>query len=161
MEDFVLLGGFAAIVILGYFVVARVDLFLEKVRRQNAEQGGTPPLNIATSSFNAIPSVINILNDMEARHPDVQYNLCFGPEQEVIRVFEVGGADVAIVSAQAESRGSAQRKDITIDPQPAFMAGGSVALKAFDQAPQDKKVLWKDGNAHVLTAEFVRQFCGY
>ena len=161
MEDFVLLGGFAAIIILGYFVMARVDLFLEKVRRQNAEQGRIHPLNIATSSFNAIPSVINILNDMEARYPDVQYNLCFGPEQEVIRVFEVGDADVAIVSAQAESRGAAQQKDIIIDPQSAFMADGSMALKAFDQAPQDKKVLWKDGNAHFLAIEFVRQFCGY
>ena len=98
---------------------------------------------------------------MEARHPDVQYNLCFGPEQEVIRVFEVGDADVAIVSAQAESGGAAQQKDIIIDPQPAFMENGSLTIKAFDQAPQDKKVLWKDGNAHVLTAEFVRQFCGY
>ena len=37
MEDFVLLGGFAAIAIFGYYIMAKLDNFLDKVRQENEE----------------------------------------------------------------------------------------------------------------------------
>lgn len=37
MEDIVLLGGFAAIAIFGYYIMVKLDNFLDKVRRENED----------------------------------------------------------------------------------------------------------------------------
>ena len=45
-EDFVLLGAFAAVIIFGYYIMLRLDHFLDKIRRKNEEQEPTSCLHI-------------------------------------------------------------------------------------------------------------------
>ena len=114
MEDVVLLGGFAAIAIFGYYIMAKLDNFLDKVRQENEEQAQTTCLNIATSCVNVIPAVSNILKDINHLHPDVHCNLSVGHEQDVIKSFDCGDADVVIISADSDtdhSRCKRQEKD--------------------------------------------------
>lgn len=160
MGDLVLLVGFAAAAG-GYFVVAKIDRFFEQVRRQNVKQENRPAFHVATSCFYAIPSVTNILNDIGARNPNVPCNLSFGQEQEVMKAFDAGDADVAIVSIRAESRIPAQWKCVTVDPEPVFTAFSGLPVKTFNQTPRHEKILWKHQDAPSLTAEFVRRFCGH
>ena len=161
MEAFVLLGGFALIAVGGYYVMVKIDLFLDKVRRQNIAQEKMLPFHVATSCFYAIPSITTILNDIGAKYPDMQCDLSFGQEQEVIKAFDTGNADVAIVSSQAESGVPAQWECVIVNPRPVLMMNGSLPVKTFDQTPRYEKILWKNNGDHFLAAKFVRQFCGH
>ena len=91
MEELVLLGGFGAFVVFGFFVMAKLDHFLEQVRNRNGVQA--PRLNVATPSLSAVPSVSNILKELHRQYPDMRYSLSF----------DVSDADAAIVSTEAEN----------------------------------------------------------
>ena len=161
MEAFVLLGGFALFAVGGYYVMGKIDLFLERVRRQNLAQEKMLPLNVATSCIYAIPSITNVLNDIGARYPNMQCSLSFGHEQEVMKAFDVGEADVAIVSSQAESGAPAQWECVIVNPRPIFMMDGGLPVKTFDQTPRYEKILWKNNDDLFFASEFVRRFCGH
>lgn len=162
MEDFVLLGGFAAIAILGYYIMAKLDNFLDKVRQENEEQAQTTCLNIATSCINVIPAVSNILKDINHLYPYVHCNLSVGHEQEVIKSFDRGDADVVIISADSdvESEILARWKFITLNPQSFSIGNGSVDLKTVEKNTQHQKVLWKDSDNQSLALHFIHQLCG-
>lgn len=162
MEDFVLLGSFAAIAIFGYYIMAKLDAFLDKVQQENEEQEQTTCFNIATSCFSAIPTVSNIMKDVNDRYPDVHCNLSVGHEQEVIKSFDSGDVDVAIISAdsKAENKTMAQWKCITLNPQSISVDNGIVEVKAVEKSLQHQKVLWKSSDNQPVVLNFIHQLCG-
>lgn len=162
MEDFVLLGSFAAIAIFGYYIMAKLDTFLDKVQQENEEQEQTTCFNIATSCFSAIPTVSNALKDINHLYPDVHCNLSVGHEQEVIKSFDSGDADVAIISADsvAENKTLAQWKCITLNQQPFSIDNGIVEVKSVEESPQHQKVLWKSSDNQPLVLNFIDHLCG-
>ena len=162
MEDLVLLGGFAAIAVLGYYSMARLDRFLDKVRQENEEQEQTTCLNIATSCFSAIPAVSDILKDINHLYPSVHCSLSVGQEQEVIKSFDSGDADVAIISAdsETESRTLAQWEWITLDPQSFSIDNGIVEVNTVEEGSQHQKVLWKSCDNASMVIHFVHRLCG-
>lgn len=162
MEDFVLLGGFAAIAIFGYYIMARLDHFLNKNRQENEEQGRTTCFNIVTSCVNVIPAVSNVLKDINYLYPNVHCKLSVGHEQEVIKSFDRGDADVAIISADSnlESERPAQWKCITLYPQSFSIDNGTIKVKTVENNPQHQKVLWKSSDNQSLVLYFIHQLCG-
>lgn len=162
MEDVVLLGGFEAIAIFGYYIMAKLDNFLDKVRQENEEQAQTTCLNIATSCVNVIPAVSNILKDINHLYPDVHCNLSVGHEQDVIKSFDCGDADVVIISADSdvESERLARWKCITLNPQSFSINNGIVDVKTVEKSPQHQKVLWKGSDNQSLVLHFIHQLCG-
>ena len=161
MEDVVLLGGFAAIAAFGYYIMARLDRFLDKARQENGEPEQAVCFNIATSCVNTIPAVSNILKDMNHLYPHVHCNLSVGREQDVIKSFEHGDADAAIISADfnVESERPAQWNYITLNPQPFSLNNGTVEVETIEKTPQQQKVLWKSSDNQSLTLHFIHQLC--
>lgn len=157
MEDIVLLGGFIAIAIFGYYIMGKLDDFLEDVRKQNESHAQAFQLNIAASTINVIPSVTNALNDIRDQYPEAKCSLVVGEEQEVIRSFDCGKVDVAIVSDEAEDSIAEQSESIDLKLQ-AFSVDGIVVEVRNNQMPQKKqKVLWKSGGGHSLVSEFIKR----
>lgn len=162
MEDVVLLGGFAAIAIFGYYIMAKLDNFLDKVRQENEKRAQTTSLNIATSCINVIPTVSNILKEINHLYPYVHCNLSVGREQEVINSFDRGDADVVIISADSdvESERLARWKCITLNPQSFSIDNGIVDVKTVEKNPQHQKVLWQGSDNQSLVRHFIHQLCG-
>lgn len=165
MEDFVLLGGLAAMAIFGYYIMTRLDRFLDQVRPKSEAQGGATCFNIATSCFDAIPAVSDILKEINYLYPSVHCSLSVGYEQEVIRSFERGDADVAIISAASdvESKPLTQWKSLALDLRPGSIdpiEHGIVEVRAVENSPQPQKVLWKSGDNRFLVQSFIHGLCG-
>ena len=162
MEELILLGGFAAMAILGWYIMASLDKFLDKARQKNKEQAQIACFHIATSCFDAIPAVSNTLKDIEHLAPNVRCTLSLGHEQEVIRSFDRGDADVTIISADShlESETLAQWKCITLPPQPFTTENGMVEVKPIAKQPQQQKVLWKRNDNQIFVLNFIRHLCG-
>lgn len=162
LEDFILLGGFAAITIFGYYIMARLDHFLDKVRKENEEQEQASCFNIATPCVNVIPAVSNALKEISHLYPDVHCSLSVGHEQEVIKSFDRGETDVAIIPADSDmaSERPAQWNYITLNPQPFSIDNGTVDVETVEKAPLQQKILWKSSDNRSLIFNFIDCFCG-
>lgn len=160
MEAFILLGGFAVMAVFGYYIMSRLDNFLDTVQKENERQDERLCLCIATASPDAIPTVSNILKEIRNRYPDVQCRISFGEESAVLRAVEAGTADVAILSAEASDSIQAQWKCISLDQRPFFVDNGTVEIRSIEERPRLQKILWKSADPHFLVLEFIQQLCG-
>ena len=160
MKELILLGGFAAIAVFGYYIMSRLDDFLNAVQKEIEQQEETPYLSIATSSLDAVPEVLHILEEISRRYPEVRCSISVGQEAEVVQALDAGSADVAVLPAEAASGIQAQWECISLDPQPLFLDHGMVEMKSIQKDPQLQKILWKSSNAHFLVSEFLTQLCG-
>ena len=162
MRDLALLGVFAAIAVLGYYVMGRLDRFLHKVVPESEERERAACLHVTTSCFSAIPAVSDILKDIRHSHPDVRCDLYVGREQEVITAFDRGDADVAIVSADSglKTETVAQWKCATLSPRSFSMDHGMIEVKAVEKNPQHQKVLWKSGERRSTVLRLIDCLCG-
>ncbi len=160
MEEFILLGGFAAIAVFGYYIMSRLDDFLNAVQKETERQEETPYLSIATSSLDAVPEVLHILEEISHRYPEVRCSISIGQEEEVVQALQAGSADVAVLPAEAASGIQAQWECISLDPQPLFLDHGMVEMKPIQKAPQLQKILWKNDHAHFWVSEFLYRLCG-
>lgn len=103
MKELILLGGFAGIAVFGYYIMSRLDDFLNAAQTENERQEETPYLNIAVSSFDAVPEILRILKDISGRYPDVRCRVSIGQAEEVVQALDAGCADVAALPAEAVS----------------------------------------------------------
>lgn len=162
MEDIILLGSFAAIAVFGYFLMAKVDHFLDTIQQEDREPEPIICFHIATSCFSAIPAVSNIVEDIHHRYPNVHCKLSVGYEQEVIKSFACGEADVAIISADsdAESQTLAQWKRIALNPKPFCLDNGIIKVNTVGKEAKYQKVLWKRRQNEFLVIYFIHRLCG-
>ena len=85
MEDVILLGGLAAIILFGYYIMAKLDRLFDKVGQENGAPARMASLNVATSCFDAIPAVSDILREINDLEPNVHCRLSVGLEWEVLQ----------------------------------------------------------------------------
>lgn len=160
MKELILLGGFAAIAVFGYYIMSRLDGFLNAVQKETERQEETPYLSIATSSLDAVPEVLHILEEISLRYPEVRCSISIGQAEEVVRALDAGSADVAVLPAEAASGIQAQWECISLNPQSLFLDHGMVEMEPMQKAPQLQKILWKNDHAQLWVSEFLSQLCG-
>lgn len=159
MKELILLGTFAAIAVFGYYIMSRLDDFLNAVQREHERQDETPHLSIATSNLDTVPEVLRILKDISGRYPEVQCSVSIGQEEEVVQAFHTGSADIAVLPAEAASDLQAQWECISLSPQSLFLDDEMVEMKSIQKAPQLQKILWKN-STQLGVSEFLSQLCG-
>lgn len=160
MEPLVLLGGFFAFVVFGFFLMGRLDRFLDGVRAGMAGCEHARPLQIAVSNPYAVAPVAEAVEAFQARYPGVECRVSLGPEREIMHSLDSGAADVAVVSPEAADCGRARCACFTFRPQPLSVDGAGVTLPPLHAQEQRQKVLWKDTRAPAPAQNFVRQLCG-
>lgn len=160
MKELILLGGLAAIAVFGYYIMSRLDGFLHAVQKETERQEEPPYLSIATSSLDAVPEVLHILEEISRRYPEVRCSISIGQEEEVVQALQAGSADVAVLPAGAASGIQAQWECVSLDPHPLFLDHGMVEMKPMQKAPQLQKILWKNDHADFWVSEFLYRLCG-
>lgn len=160
MKELILLGGLAAIAAFGYYIMSRLDGFLNAVHKETERQEEPAYLSVALSSLDAVPEVLHILEEISRRYPEVRCSLSIGQAEEVVQALNTGSADVAVLPVEAASGIQAQWECISIDSQPLFLDHGMVEMKPIQKAPHLQKILWKNKNAQFWVSEFLSQLCG-
>ena len=69
MEEFVLLGSFAFTAILGYCVISKAGIWLEKI--ENTVRQENFQLHVAVSDLNAVPFVLNEMKRFREQYPNL------------------------------------------------------------------------------------------
>ena len=160
MKALILLGGLAAMAAFGYYIMSRLDGFLNAVEKETERQEEPAYLSVALSSLDAVPEVLHILEEISRRYPEVRCSISIGQAEEVVRALDAGSADVAVLPAEAASSIQAQWECISLNPQSLFLDHGMVEMKPMQKAPQLQKILWKNDHAQLWVSEFLSQLCG-
>ena len=160
MKALILLGGLAAMAAFGYYIMSRLDGFLNAVEKETERQEEPAYLSVALSSLDAVPEVLHILEEISLRYPEVRCSISIGQAEEVVRALDAGSADVAVLPAEAASSIQAQWECISLNPQSLFLDHGMVEMKPMQKAPQLQKILWKNDHAQLWVSEFLSQLCG-
>ena len=162
MEDVILLGGLAAIILFGYYIMAKLDRLFDKVWQENGAPARMASLNVATSCFDAIPAVSDILREINDLEPNVHCRLSVGLEWEVLQSFARGEADVAIISAESDvdRESPVHWNCVTIHPLSLSQEHATVEVRAVARSPQHQRVLWKNSDNQSLVQSFLHHLWG-
>lgn len=162
MEDAALLGVLVIIALLGFYIMMRLDRFLDKLQAEADGQDQKASFRIATSCLNAIPAISNALQDFRRQYPDIPCTISVGQERDVIESFNRGEADVAIVDAKSDVEHETQAKwsCYTLNPQPFCMEAEKIELEILGHNPVIQKVLWQGYSGQSLAVNFMHHLCG-
>lgn len=136
MKALLLLGGLAAIAAFGYYIMSRLDGFLNAVEKETERQEEPAYLSVALSSLDAVPEALHILEEISRRYPEVRCSLSIGQEEEVVQALNTGRADVEVLPAGAAGDIQMRWECISLKPQPLFLDHGMVEMKPIQKAPQ-------------------------
>ncbi len=159
MESVFLLGCFIAIGIGGFFLMGKVDIFLNHIKYEDKEnRKQTCSLRIAVSDFYTAYFISNSLSGMMEKYPDLQCTLWVGQEDELLHYFNKNEADVIVVSSNVEDSGHPSEY-ISLKVQPLKLNERAVTLTPLTICTQQRKIFWQNDKSHPLVPEFVKQLC--
>ncbi|MDO4337814.1 MAG: LysR substrate-binding domain-containing protein [Eubacteriales bacterium] len=97
MRDMLLLAPLAMIFILGWFIVKKVDYFLENNQEIQPQDVGRR-LRIGFSDPLAAESISDILEKYSAKYPDIPVSLFYGTEEELVRKLSADKLDIIFLA---------------------------------------------------------------
>lgn len=97
MEYIILLGGLLVFALVGFWMMGRVDRFLNAARAEQEGRQHAECLKIAASDPCVMQPVFKTVSALKEQHPDLWCELSFGREAEVLGCLSTGNVDVAIL----------------------------------------------------------------
>ena len=159
MEALVLVGGFAAVFVFGYFLMSKLDDWLAEPRSREDRPRTEPQLRIAAYQLDSVPAISAALKELGRQRPGLRCALILGEEQEIAGALARGSVDLALVSDHTAIP-SVQYRDITLYPQAVKLSDGAVEVSALGQGSVRQRLLWHNGEIRPDTLELIRRLCG-
>ena len=97
MEYMILLGGLLVFALVGFWMMGRVDRFLNAARAEQEGRQHAECLKIAASDPCVMQPVFKTVSALKEQHPDLWCELSFGREAEVLGCLSTGYVFVAIL----------------------------------------------------------------
>lgn len=101
MRDIFLVIAVAAVFIFGFFVMKRLDVFLEENRRRVLEKEDNAHLCIAFENPMTAESITPLLENFSRKHPDCEIHLFCGTSQEILKQIERNTVDFGLMTGDA------------------------------------------------------------
>ena len=99
MREIFLVIAVAAVFIFGFFVMKRLDAFLEDNRRRILEKEDNAHLCIAFENPMTAESITPMLEKFSKKHPDCEINLFCGTSQEILKQIERNTVDFGLITS--------------------------------------------------------------
>lgn len=96
-----MLGGLLVFALVGFWMMGRVDRFLNAARAEQEGRQHAECLKIAASDPCVMQPVFKTVSALKEQHPDLWCELSFGREVEVLGCLSTGNVDVAILPGEA------------------------------------------------------------
>ena len=95
-----MLGGLLVFALVGFWMMGRVDRFLNAARAEQEGRQHAECLKIAASDPCVMQPVFKTVSALKEQHPDLWCELSFGREAEVLGCLSTGNVDVAILPGE-------------------------------------------------------------
>ena len=159
MEYMILLGGLLVFALVGFWMMGRVDRFLNAARAEQEGRQHAECLKIAASDPCVMQPVFKTVSALKEQHPDLWCELSFGREAEVLGCLSTGNVDVAILPGETGGGAAFESRDFLFSPV-SFRAGEDcTTLSSIDTSVRRQRILLKQNTSASLAAEFVQRIC--
>lgn len=98
MKDLILAGALLLMGILGYMIMTRLDIFLEKNRRKMLDQKSEKQIRIAAESPFLAGSIVPAIDLCLKEGPSTGFSLCSGKPEDLLKCLSQGQVDLLILS---------------------------------------------------------------
>ena len=158
MEAFVLLGGFAAVGVLGFLLMSKLDNWLATLQNNGESFGQVCRIKIAASQPDSIPGITAILKDFSVQYPEFRCTLFIGQEDEIANALACGSVDMAVLSDHT-TMPSMWCQDIRIHTQSVSIMDDTIDMRTLDSISAHQHLLWNERKSTPYLSELIRQFC--
>ena len=159
MEYMILLGGLLVFALVGFWMMGRVDRFLNAARAEQEGRQHTECLKIAASDPCVMQPVFKTVSALKEQHPDLWCELSFGREAEVLGCLSTGNVDVAILPGETGGGAAFESRDFLFSPVSFRAVEDCSTLSSIDTSVRRQRVLLKQNTSASLAAEFVQRIC--
>ena len=157
--DMILLGGLLVFALVGFWMMGRVDRFLNAARAEQEGRQHAECLKIAASDPCVMQPVFKTVSALKEQHPDLWCELSFGREAEVLGCLSTGNVDVAILPGETGGGAAFESRDFLFSPVSFRAVEDCTTLSSIDTSVRRQRILLKQNTSASLAAEFVQRIC--
>lgn len=164
MQDAVLLASTLAVFVFGYFLMKKLDAFLDANRKEQkfAPTYGEHDLRIGFSDPLTAESISSILEAYGKRHPNASVHLFSGDEHELRRELEAHKLDMIFLSERSvlpEKTGYHEHK-VLLCFTPVLMKYAGLSIEPITQDQIVQKAVWRDHDHSYVMDSFIELLNG-
>lgn len=146
MQDLLLAAGAAAVFVFGWFLMKRLDCFLEKNCQAQEIQlaSGKDTLRIGFFNPSAADSITDALEQYSKQYPGISVYLFHGSEQELIKRFSAKKLHVIFLPKDADIPVDIHYniREVLLGFSPVMMKYGGLPIEPMTEGSIIQKVLW-------------------
>lgn len=146
MQELLLVVVVAAVCVFGWFLMKRLDCFLESTRQvQDLEiLSGKDTLRIGLSNPLVSDSIANILDQYSKVYTDISIRIFYGAEDELIKELVMSKLDVVFLSGHVDIPADVQYnvKKALLSYTPVIMKYGGLPIEPIADGNIVQNVLW-------------------
>ncbi|MDO4322210.1 MAG: hypothetical protein Q4C61_06750 [Lachnospiraceae bacterium] len=148
MQDLLLAAAVAAMFVFGWFLMKRLDCFLEKNRQAQTllPESGKDTLRIGFSNPSAADSITDVLEQCKKQYSDISVYLFHGSEQELIKRFSANKLDVIFLPKAIDVPVDVHccAREVLLSYTPVMMKYGGLPIEPIAEGHIMQKVLWPE-----------------
>lgn len=160
MQDVLLLAAVAATFAFGWFLMGKLDRFLEENRHTQELRlsSGENSLRIGFCDPTVADSMTNVLEQYSKLYPDVSVHIFCGSEGELLKGFFAGKVDVIFLpeTAVIPSHIQYNSKIVSLNYTPLMMKYGGLLIEPIAGGHIIQNALWSGGTASIFICSFMK-----
>lgn len=161
MQDVLLLAAVAVTFVFGWFLMGKLDCFLESNRHRQELQlsSGENTLYLGFCNPTVSDSITSVLEQCSKLYPELSVRFFYGAEEELLNGLFTGKFDVIFLPENAEIPAHMQynSKMVSLHYTPVMMKYGGLPIEPIAGGHITQKVLWVDKSASVFAGYFVER----
>lgn len=160
MQDMLLLATVAVIFSLGWFLMKKLDLFLESNRRMQEFRlpSGENVLRLGFCNPMAADGITDALEQYSRLYPDRPVRVFYGTEKELLEGLSAGKFNVIFLPENAELSASIRydSRMVSLSHGPVIMKYGGLPIEPLTNGSRLQKMVWA-GEAAAAFADYFRE----
>lgn len=160
MQDFLLIIIVLAAFIFGWFIMKKVDIFMEECKSSQMSQFQTDGMALRIGFANPLvaDSISNALEQYSKQYPDISVCMFHGDAEELLRKVAVYKLDIVILPEQADipSDRKYKSKKVIIASVPVIMKYGGLPIEAITDGKIAQTLVWLEDGEISAAAHLVK-----
>ena len=160
MQNFLLIIILLTTFVFGWFIMKKVDIFMEECRREQTDRFQTDGLVLKIGFTNPLTadSISDALEQYSRQYPGISVCLFQGDAEALLKKVSVHKLDIAILPEQADipSDGKYKSKKVIMTSAPVIMKYGGLPIEPITDGNITQTLIWLEDGAISAAAYLVK-----
>lgn len=160
MRDVLLAAAVTAILVFGWFIMGKVDIFLEKCKKAQTERLEADGMTLRIGFTNPLiaDSISDVLEQCAKRYPDISVCLFHGDAEDLLKKMAVHKLDIAFLSKEADipSDGTYNIRKVVLSFTAVIMKSGEMPIEPITDGDIIQILIWMEDTRPSAAEYFVK-----